>query len=82
MTLSSGLRVGAYEFVRPIGAGGMVEVYLAHDARLNRDVAIKLLPHQFTLDLGQGHCTLLQQRMWRCRADFCRAISREKSSEV
>ena len=36
MTLSSGLRVGAYEFVRPIGAGGMGEVYLAHDARLNR----------------------------------------------
>ena len=44
MTLSSGTRLGPYEIVNAIGAGGMGEVYRAHDARLHRDVAIKLLP--------------------------------------
>ena len=50
MPLSSGFRIGAYEVVRPIGAGGMGEVYLAHDNKLNRDVAIKVLPDEFMLD--------------------------------
>src|SRR5258708_1940232 len=50
MPLPSGLRLGAYEVQRPIGAGGMGEVYLARDTRLNRDVALKVLPHEFTLD--------------------------------
>ena len=44
MSLVPGTRVGAYEIVAPIGAGGMGEVFRAHDARLNRDVAIKVLP--------------------------------------
>jgi len=52
---------GLNEVVRPIGAGGTGEVYLA---------------------LQQDHCTLLQQKMWRCGADFCRATSPEKNSEV
>ncbi|MGA3213071.1 MAG: serine/threonine-protein kinase, partial [Terriglobales bacterium] len=44
MTLSAGMRLGPYEIVAPLGAGGMGEVYRARDARLNRDVAIKILP--------------------------------------
>ena len=41
MTLASGARLGAYEILSPIGAGGMGEVYRARDSRLGRDVAIK-----------------------------------------
>ena len=44
MTLVPGTRLGPYEIVAPLGAGGMGEVYRARDARLNRDVAIKVLP--------------------------------------
>ena len=44
MTLISGHRIGPYEVTGSIGAGGMGEVYRAHDTRLNRDVALKVLP--------------------------------------
>ena len=44
MTLAPGLRLGPYEITGPIGAGGMGEVYRARDSRLDRDVAIKVLP--------------------------------------
>src|SRR5512138_1063013 len=50
MGLSPGSRLGAYEVVAQIGAGGMGEVYRARDARLARDVAIKVLPAEFALD--------------------------------
>ncbi|MBL8190675.1 MAG: AAA-like domain-containing protein [Acidobacteria bacterium] len=45
-----GERIGHYKIVSPLGAGGMGEIYLAEDTRLNRKVALKLLPHQFTRD--------------------------------
>jgi serine/threonine protein kinase len=44
VTLASGTRLGVYEVVAQIGAGGMGEVYRARDTRLNRIVAIKVLP--------------------------------------
>ena len=48
--LTAGLRVGPYEIVAPLGAGAMGEVYRACDTKLNRDVALKVLPELFALD--------------------------------
>jgi eukaryotic-like serine/threonine-protein kinase len=50
MTLPSGARLGPYEILAPIGAGGMGEVYRARDPRLGREVAIKVLPASFSQD--------------------------------
>ena len=51
MVLSAGQRIGHYEIVSAIGAGGMGEVYRAHDAKLKRDVALKILPTNVSGDL-------------------------------
>ena len=48
--LTSRTRVGPYEVVAPLGAGGMGEVYYARDGKLNRDVALKILPAAFIAD--------------------------------
>ena len=50
MTLTSGTKLGPYEIQSALGAGGMGEVYRARDARLNRDVAVKILPAAFSVD--------------------------------
>jgi serine/threonine protein kinase len=50
MRLEPGVRLGSYEIVAPLGAGGMGEVYRARDTKLNREVAIKVLPESFVAD--------------------------------
>ncbi len=50
MALSAGTKLGSYEIVEPLGAGGMGEVYRARDSKLKREVAIKVLPEEFYRD--------------------------------
>ena len=50
VALTAGTRLGAYEVIAQVGMGGIGEVYRARDTKLNRDVALKILPEAFTLD--------------------------------
>ena len=50
MALSAGTRLGPYEILAPLGAGGMGEVYTARDTRLDRTVAVKVLPPDVAAD--------------------------------
>jgi len=55
LALAAGSRLGPYEIVSPLGAGGMGEVYRARDPRLGRDVAIKVLPESVASDPARLH---------------------------
>ena len=55
MAISAGSRLGPYEVLSPLGAGGMGEVFKARDPRLGRDVAIKVLPASFSADPERLH---------------------------
>jgi serine/threonine protein kinase len=64
MALSSGTKLGPYEIVAALGAGGMGEVYRARDTRLGRDVAVKVLPASYSDD---------KQRLQRFEQEACAA---------
>lgn len=53
MPVSMGSRLGAYQILPAVGAGGMGEVYHAQDTKLGRDVAIKILPGAFARDAAR-----------------------------
>ena len=55
MSLTSGTKLGPYEIQSAIGAGGMGEVYRARDTRLERDVALKILPESFARETDRLH---------------------------
>ena len=66
MTLAAGTRLGPYEILSPLGAGGMGEVYRARDTRLDRDVAIKVLPAHLAADRrGCGRASSARRRRSR-----------------
>ncbi|MGQ0733368.1 MAG: hypothetical protein ACT4QD_06885 [Acidobacteriota bacterium] len=69
MSLPSGVRLGVYEIVAPLGAGGMGEVFRATDTKLKRQVAIKILPPSVA---AEQKC----HRHVSCAIERCHTLSR------
>ena len=65
MSLSRGSRIGSYDIVELLGSGGMGEVYRARDARLDRDVAIKVLPASVASDPERLLVFSARRERWR-----------------
>src|SRR5881296_3480970 len=65
MPLLAGTRLGPYEILAPIGAGGMGEVYRAHDSRLERQVAVKVLPEQLSQSPQASARFVRETKRWR-----------------
>ena len=63
MPVSAGTKLGSYEIISAIGAGGMGEVYQARDTKLGRDVAIKALPEVFAHDPERLACFQREAKM-------------------
>lgn len=61
MTIRKGAQFGSYEILAPLGAGGMGEVYRAKDTRLDREVAIKVLPADLANDPERMRCNYLSR---------------------
>jgi serine/threonine protein kinase len=69
MAIQAGQRLGPYEILSAIGAGGTGEVYRTHDGRLNRDVALKVLPEVFAADPDRMARRLGREPQTRLPAD-------------
>src|SRR5437867_3833072 len=68
MPLTPGSRLGPYEILAPLGAGGMVEVYRARDTRLSREVAVKILPAKMSAKPDAMGADRLQRFLREARA--------------
>ena len=80
MPLQTGITLGPYTVTAKIGEGGMGEVYRARDTKLDRDVALKVLPQAFTdkpdrLDRFEREATVLASWLYACAAGgWCHAV--------
>jgi serine/threonine protein kinase len=79
MALTSGTKLGPYEIIAPLGAGGMGEVYRPRDTRLDRTAAMKVLPAN-RMTAGGLYCFALIERASSCSSTtfVCCCISRNK----
>ena len=83
MTLAAGTRLGSYEIVAPLGAGGMGEVYRARDSKLKRDVAVKVLPQSLAADpdaLARFEREARRSRRCRIRTSSRSSISERRTA--
>jgi serine/threonine protein kinase len=64
LSLTPGTRLGAYDVTAPLGEGGMGQVYRARDTKLDRDVAIKILPEAFAHDADRWRGFNVKRGRW------------------